>query len=216
MVLSRMPTRLAVGLHTGLAMVTAIYVAMSLRTDGPAAIGAWLVTGAVAALWAAATWVTLPPRGRVAADVDRVAGSRPLAALLAAAVGLVLAGTAVWGGLFLADPEAGGDLANPGFVLVMVVGAVGALPTVARAVTGRLHVWELSTGPDGLRYRGGRTDRVLPWIAVGSVVLNDPGTRLEVTPAAAGGPPLSVPTLAFDVPPDQLRDLVVAARARHA
>lgn len=212
MVLSRVPRRFAWGVHAALAAMTAIYVAMSLSTSGLVAVGAWLATAAVAALWAAWGHVTRTPRGVVAAGATAVSGSRLLAGLLAAAIAAVLAAAASWGYLLATDP---GSLPNPGFVVVMVAGAVGALPTLVRGLTGGLRLWRLDVGPDGVRYRGGRTDRTLPWIALGSVELNEPRTRLLLTPAENGGPPVAVPTLAFDVPPDALRDLVVGAGAHH-
>jgi hypothetical protein len=210
-VLNRLPWRISLGVHAALAVMTAIYVAMSLSTDGPGALGAWLVTGALLALWACWGWVTFGPRRPVPPGTTSVTGSRPVAGLLGATVALVVAGAVVWGVLLATDPA---SLPNPGFVLILVVGALGSLPTLARAATGRLHLWRVDAGPEGVRYRGGRVDRALPWSAVGSVHLNALHTRLVLTPTDPDAAAVEVPMLAFDVDPAALRDAVEQARSQ--
>lgn len=93
---------------------------------------------------------------KVLADGSRVFRAPALTTWpLVAAWIVVLGVAAVWGWVVVTDI---GELESPGFSLVMVVGALGSLPDFARLVTGRLHRWTLTVGPDALTYRGYRTD----------------------------------------------------------
>ena len=120
-------------------------------------------------------------------------------------------GTALaWGWVLLHDP---GSLESPGYSLMTVVGAVASLPDFARLLTGRLHRWTLVLGPDGLTYRGYRTDVSVPWKDVRGATIQQrgpAGVRIDLRGARAKDP--VVPITAFDVPAEQLVDEIVRAR----
>jgi hypothetical protein len=206
----RIPGRLAWGTHAFAAAMVGIYAAMAAATGGAFRAGTILLLGGGVLLWAALAWVTLPPRSSLpptaGGEVPVVQGSRPLAVLLVTGCVLVLAGAATWAVPLVRDPQ---DVPHPGFVLVVGIAALGALPTAVRLLTGRLHVWRLELD-QGLRYVGGRVDVTIPWPQVRALTLNEHATRLLVEPDE--GPVLAVPMLVFDVPAAQV--LVAADRAR--
>lgn len=148
---------------------------------------------------------------KVLADGSRVFRAPALTTWpLVAAWIVVLGVAAVWGWVVVTDI---GELESPGFSLVMVVGALGSLPDFARLMTGRLHRWTLTVGPDALTYRGYRTDVTVPWRDVRGAHVHErgpAGVRIDMRGAQAKDP--IVPIAAFDVPAEQLVEEVAEAR----
>ena len=148
---------------------------------------------------------------KVLADGTRVFRAPALTTWpLVAAWVVVLGVAAVWGWVLVTDIA---ELESPGFSLVMVVGALGSLPDFVRLVTGRLHRWTLTLGPDALTYRGYRTDVTLSWRDVRGAHIHErgpAGVRIDIRGAQANDP--IVPIAAFNVPAEQLIDEVAQAR----
>ena len=212
MVLSVLPWWMRMLLHLYTLGMAPIFAAMAWREGALVGAGA-----ALAGLTALASWVVVlrlsTTRARTSfGGGDRIEASSVVTGALLTALVAVLGAAACWTWVLLEDPAA---LPNPGFVLWVAVGALGCLPTLVRIITGRYHRWSLDTGPAGLGYRGGRVSRVVPWIAVGKVEVNEPGTQLTVRMAEEGGPPLTISTLLLESDAVALRDHVAAARAVH-
>lgn len=122
----------------------------------------------------------------------------------------VMVTAVAWGWVLMTDL---GALESPGFSLVTVVGSIGLLPDFARLLTGRLHRWTLTLGPDELTYRGYRTDVSVPWKDVRGAEIQQrgpAGVRIDLRGARAKDP--VVPISAFTVPAEQLVEEIVRAR----
>lgn len=152
------------------------------------------------------------PRRPLTPDPD---GEVVITSPLPVTVGLLVA----WGALLVvailtarAAVTDFGAIEAPGASLVMVVGAVGMLPDLARLVTGRLHRWTVRLTADGLGYRGYRTSVFVPWREVRKVAIQrrgPAGVRVETRQG-----PVVLPAAAFTVPADQLVQEIRARAAR--
>lgn len=194
-------------LHGICGFLVVVFTAMALLESGPSRVAAGLTALSSAFVWAAAGSATLLPRRR--RDPDReggrtvLAGSRRLVTLLLAAWALMLTGAAAWVVVAVVDLDA---VDNPGWLLVLVLGALGSLPDLVRLATGRLHRWRVTLDESGLAYRGWRTSVRVPWADVRGVRLVPRPLSVEVE--RRDGAPVRIPPVAFDVPPEQIVELV--------
>ena len=104
-------------------------------------------------------------------------------------------------------------LESPSFSLVAIAGAIGLLPDMLRLVTGRLHRWRLELGPDGLTYRGYRTDLTVPWSKVGRATLHAKGPAGVLVNVRGRSTDPVIPIAAFSVPAEQLIEEIERAKA---
>lgn len=96
------------------------------------------------------------------------------------------------------------SIESPGAAFAVVAASVFSLPDWLRLVTGRLHRWRLVLAPDGLTYRGYRTDVEVPWSKVhgASVHRTKPvGTLIDLKGTR---PDLVIQLPALDLPPEQI------------
>ncbi len=207
------PRRFTVGV-VALLVVVLLLTAVSWAVDGFVAQSIRGVNVAVALLLVAALSALVRPRRRREPEV-RPDGTRVFLAPalttwpLLGAWGVVLVVAGMWAYVALTDFSA---LESPGWALITIGGAIGSLPDLVRLLTGRLHRWRLEIGPDGVTYRGYRTDQTWPWATVH-------GARLQARPAGVaidvkgpGDDPL-VPITAFAVSPEQLVEEIRQGKA---
>lgn len=109
--------------------------------------------------------------------------------------------------LLVVDPDA---VEAPGAAVATGIGAVMAVPDTFRLLTGRLHRWRLTLGPDGYTYRGYRTDETVPWSKVHGASIRRGKDAGVVIDRKGTGPDLVVPITAFDVPAEQIVEEVQA------
>lgn len=209
------PWRLVVGLHLACIFVVVVFSAMAMVEDGPVQPAAWGVATAALLVWVAAVQATLVPRRprplRPRDDGALVIESPPvLAGALVVAWFLMLVAVAFWSYVAITDF---GAITNPGWTLVMTLGALGSLPDLVRLVTGRLHRWRLVAADDGVHYRGYRSDWHLPWAKVASVGLQDRPAGVRVGTRGTETDRV-VPIACFDVPPEQVIEVLTKQRER--
>lgn len=123
---------------------------------------------------------------------------------------------------------------SPGAAVVIVGAALASIPDLVRLLTGRLHRWRLSWGPDGVSYRGYRTSLDLPrgsgkgarlqasrlfrWDDVPSSLRpreGGPRGYGVVLDRSGMDPDVLVPQVFFRVPAEQLRDELGATVRQH-
>lgn len=136
--------------------------------------------------------------GTVVISSPAVAAAGLLVAWLAA---LVLA--AVWAVIAVVDFD---RIEAPGFTIVLWVGALATLPDLVRLLTGRLHRWRVLIGPDGVTYRGYRTDETVPWAGLKRVTVSERKPAGVVLDRRGGGPDPVIPAAAFTVPAEQIAE----------
>jgi hypothetical protein len=199
-----------------LAVFTLVLVAVTAAFGGGLeAVSMWGLSAASALTLVAAVSALVRPRRRrkpeIASDGSRVFRAPALTAWALVGAWCALLFTAVlWGWLGVTDFD---TLESPGFSIVAILGALASLPDLARLLSGRLHRWTLTLGPDGLSYRGYRTDVSVPWKDVRGASIQErgpAGVRIGLRGAGAGD--VVVPATAFDVPADQLLEEVGQAR----
>lgn len=207
---SRVPLRLVWPAHLVALLLVAVYLAMAVLESGLFRLGTIALVGAGLATWGALVRVSLPAQGSTAEQSPAtIRGSRVLAGLLLTGWFLALTGTTLWGVVLWSSPE---SVPSIGFTVVMVLGALGSLPTLVALLRGRLHLWQVDLSTHGLRYAGGRKVVDLPWPDVSSVTLNGPGTQILLA-HPTGADATSIPALAFDLPASQIVATIEAARA---
>ncbi|GAB2874460.1 hypothetical protein GCM10027026_26430 [Myroides odoratimimus subsp. xuanwuensis] len=112
---------------------------------------------------------------------------------------LGVAGLWVW--VAVTDFDA---IESPGFTLVTVVGALASLPDLVRLLTGRLHRWRLTLGPEALTYRGYHTDETIAWTKIHGAGIQERGPAGVLVDRKGTGADLVIPITAFTVPPEQI------------
>ncbi|WP_344002881.1 hypothetical protein [Nocardioides lentus] len=187
---------------------------MAREAGGWTGSGVGLAAVGLAILGLAFAWAARPAHGVMPPETEPLRGSVTLAVLVGVGTVLGLVGAGVTSWFLLSEPASGLGRRGQGAGLVLAVAVLASVPTLVRAGTGRLHLWCVSTDSDGLRYRGGRTDRTIAWDAIGSVALNEVGTQVVVRPRADGEPPLRFSALCFDVPAGRVVERIEAARGR--
>lgn len=122
---------------------------------------------------------------------------------------------------------------SPGAAVAIVGATLASIPDAVRLLTGRLHRWRLSWGPDGVSYRGFRTSLELPpgklkgarlqatrlfrYDAVPTPMRpRDGGPRGfgVVLDRSGNAPDILVPQVFFREPAEQLVDEIKRANAR--
>lgn len=146
--------------------------------------------------------------GTVVISSPAVAAAGVLVAWLSA---LVLA--LVWAVLAVVDFD---RIESPGFTMVMWLGAAATLPDLVRLLAGRLHRWRVVIGPDGVTYRGYRTDETVPWAALKRVTVSQRKPAGVVLDRKGGGPDPVIPAAAFTVPAEQIAEEIQSRLARQA
>lgn len=157
-------------------------------------------------LLVAVAWSLLVPRRRKELEPDAagtvVVHSPPLIVWPAVLACVLIYLCAVSLALMLVvDPA---DIESPGAAVVAAIGVVLGAPDMFRLVTGRLHRWRLVLTPEGLTYRGYRTDETVPWSKVHGASVQrgkDAGVLID---RKGSGRDLVVPMTAFDVPAEQI------------
>lgn len=138
----------------------------------------------------------------------RVVLTSPLGVAVGLVVALVatmaMAGAGVWFALTVGlGPDTGG-------ALLLGLLSLGLVPEVFRLLTGRLHRWRVEIGPEGLRYRGYRTDLRTTWTRVRDARVQ-PRHPAGVLVRTADGD-VVLPAAVFPVPPHDLAEVIHARR----
>lgn len=197
------------------AMVAGFLVVLAVAGGFDRVITALLVLMSASLLASVLTTLAVRRRARplpMSADGTVVISSPAVAAaglLVAWLSALVLA--AVWAGLAVVDFD---RVEAPGFTIVMWVGALATLPDLVRLLTGRLHRWRVIIGPDGVTYRGYRTDETVPWASLKQARVSEgrrPGVVLDVK---GNRPDPVIPAAAFTVPAEQIAEEIRSRMSR--
>lgn len=195
-----------------LAVVTAVLLVAGLLSDGLGRMAGLLLALVCVLVGVSAVRALLWPRRRrqLATDANGVTVIRSPATVAWPLVQAWILGLVVIGVWVVVAARDFSDIESPGFTLLAVIGALGSLPDLYRLLTGRLHRWELTLGPDGYRYRGYRTDDAAPWSKVkgASIQRRGPaGVRIE---RKGTGADVVVPAAAFGVPAEQIVEEIEA------
>jgi hypothetical protein len=206
----RVPFRRAAWRHVG-ALVFLLAAAFIAIVPGDPLERAWAGFGFVASAlaWGFFLRCAGPPKllGQLTGaplPLTVEAPRRPAAVLLAAWL-LSLAVVALSIVIAHRGPEPA-DRRWPFLVLILVL----AVPVLLRLLAGRYHLWRLDLDDRGIRYRGGKRDRFLPWSDIIDVRHDERGHRLRVV-GRSQKESLDVPLLVFDHPPLELIDTVERA-----
>ena len=200
---------------SGLTVFVAMAFGLSLAFDG--ALG-WsfraMFVFVALLLVAAVSSLARPRRHRepmVAADGTRtfLAPAATVWPLVGAMVAM-MAVAVMWAYVAVTDFD---SLESPGFTLVTIVAAVGAIPDFGRLVSGRLHRWRLELGPEIIRYRGYRTDLAVPWSKVHGARIQARGPAGVLIDVKGAEKDPVVPITAFAVPAEQLIEEIERAQA---
>lgn len=189
-----------------LAVVGAVLLVAGLVSDGLGRVTGLLLALACLLVGVSAVRALLWPRRRAALTADesgaiviRSPASIAWPLVLAWIVGLGV--VVLWVAVAVTDFSA---IESPGFALLAVVGAIGSLPDLFRLLTGRLHRWELTLGPEGYRYRGYRTDDSAAWSEVQGASIQRRGPAGVLIEREDASSDVVVPAAAFGVPAEQI------------
>lgn len=231
------PVRLAprwavvtMGASTLLLLVAgAVLAPVSSGADRWIALGLALVGGCGVVFVAYGFWPRALRPLRTAADgtVTITAPAPQVAAALLAWLGMWVVSVLI---AFVLVTRGMDAVESPGAAVVIVGATLASIPDTVRLLTGRLHRWRLTWGPDGVTYRGYRTSVELPPGALKDVRLQ--AARLfrwtgvpETMRPRAGGPrgfgvvldprgsgrDVVVPQVFFREPAEQVAEEVRAA-----
>ncbi len=209
----RLRPRVAIGAHVGLLISILAGALVGFTEFGLLPSGFQLLWCACLPAWVLTWRVTLPARHRLPpGDVDRVDGSRTVAALLLAVSVLVWPACLLMGlGVLLSPP---GTVSRPGLAVFTALGALVMLPAWFRLLTGRLHLWRLELGPDVLRWVAIRETTEVDWSDIRHVELRERDTQLWIERRDTVEP-LGIPLLGFDYPGEEILAAVERNRVAH-
>ena len=191
---------------TVLAVATLGFALLGTFSDGPQRWAGWLSSLASGLVLVAAAVAFAAPRRRRALQPGpdgsvTIDSPSVIAGALVAAWATLLVVAGLWVAVAVTDLD---RIESPGFTLVMVLAAAASLPDLGRLLTGRLHRWRLVLGPDGLSYRGYRTEVVLPWSKVHGARVQHRGPAGVLIDRKGTAPDPVVPITAFLLPADQI------------
>lgn len=102
----------------------------------------------------------------------------------------------------------------PGVTVVFWIGALASLPDLARLLTGRLHRWRVLVGPEGVTYRGYRTDETIAWSKLRRATVQRHRPVGVLLDRVGTAPDLLVPAAAFTVPAEQIAEEIQRRKPR--